>query len=56
MASAPGFFRSDQTIWAFEEDKELGKKLLAKVPMARMGKLRSWKRPSSTWPLPDPIT
>ena len=39
MALAPGFFRSDQTVWAFEEDKELGKKLLAKVPMARMGKL-----------------
>ena len=39
VALAPGFFRSDQTVWAFEEDKELGKKLLAKVPMARMGKL-----------------
>jgi 2-dehydro-3-deoxy-D-gluconate 5-dehydrogenase len=39
VALAPGFFRSDQTIWAFEEDKELGSKLLAKVPMARMGKL-----------------
>src|ERR1700722_14484983 len=39
VALAPGFFRSDQTIWAFEEDKELGKKLLAKVPMARLGKL-----------------
>ena len=39
VALAPGFFRSDQTIWAFEQDKELGNKLLAKVPMARMGKL-----------------
>jgi NAD(P)-dependent dehydrogenase (short-subunit alcohol dehydrogenase family) len=39
VALAPGFFRSDQTIWAFEENKELGGKLLAKVPMARMGKL-----------------
>ncbi len=38
-ALAPGFFRSDQTIWAFEEDKELGKKLMAKIPMGRMGKL-----------------
>jgi NAD(P)-dependent dehydrogenase (short-subunit alcohol dehydrogenase family) len=39
VALAPGFFRSDQTIWAFEQDTELGAKLLAKVPMARMGKL-----------------
>jgi NAD(P)-dependent dehydrogenase (short-subunit alcohol dehydrogenase family) len=39
VALAPGFFRSDQTIWAFEQDLELGTKLLAKVPMARMGKL-----------------
>ncbi len=39
IALAPGFFRSDQTIWAFEQDVELGKRLLAKVPMARMGKL-----------------
>jgi NAD(P)-dependent dehydrogenase (short-subunit alcohol dehydrogenase family) len=39
VAMAPGFFRSDQTIWAFENDAELGAKLLAKVPMARMGKL-----------------
>jgi 2-dehydro-3-deoxy-D-gluconate 5-dehydrogenase len=39
VALAPGFFRSDQTIWAFEEDKELGARLLAKVPMARLGKL-----------------
>ena len=39
VALAPGFFRSDQTIWAFEQNKELGEKLLAKVPMARMGKL-----------------
>ncbi len=39
VALAPGFFRSDQTIWAFEQNIELGAKLLAKVPMARMGKL-----------------
>lgn len=39
VALAPGFFRSDQTIWAFEKNKELGEKLLAKVPMGRMGKL-----------------
>jgi 2-dehydro-3-deoxy-D-gluconate 5-dehydrogenase len=39
VALAPGFFRSDQTVWAFEDNKELGEKLLAKVPMARMGKL-----------------
>ena len=39
IALAPGFFRSDQTIWAFEQNKELGEKLLAKVPMGRMGKL-----------------
>jgi 2-deoxy-D-gluconate 3-dehydrogenase len=38
VALAPGFFRSDQTIWAFEQNIELGTKLLAKVPMARMGK------------------
>lgn len=39
IALAPGFFRSDQTAWAFENNKELGEKLLAKVPMGRMGKL-----------------
>jgi 2-deoxy-D-gluconate 3-dehydrogenase len=39
VALAPGFFRSDQTVWAFEEDPELGRKLLARVPMGRMGKL-----------------
>jgi 2-deoxy-D-gluconate 3-dehydrogenase len=39
VALAPEFFRSDQTIWAFEQDVELGAKLLAKVPMARTGKL-----------------
>jgi NAD(P)-dependent dehydrogenase (short-subunit alcohol dehydrogenase family) len=39
VALAPGFFRSDQTIWQFEGNKELGEKLLAKVPMGRMGKL-----------------
>ncbi len=39
MALAPGFFMSDQTVWAFEQDKELGAKLLHKVPMGRMGKL-----------------
>ena len=39
VALAPGLFRSDQTIWALEENKELGEKLLAKVPMGRIGKL-----------------
>ena len=39
MGLAPGFFRSDQTIWAFEQNKELGEKLLARVPMGRMGRL-----------------
>ncbi len=39
VALAPGFFRSDQTIWQFEQNVELGTRLLAKVPMARMGKL-----------------
>ena len=39
VALAPGFYGSDQTVWAFEENPELGKKLLAKVPMGRMGKL-----------------
>jgi NAD(P)-dependent dehydrogenase (short-subunit alcohol dehydrogenase family) len=39
VALAPGFFRSDQTVWAFEKDRELGEKLLARVPMGRMGKL-----------------
>jgi len=38
-ALAPGFFRSDQTIWAFEDNKELGRKLLARVPMGRLGAL-----------------
>jgi len=39
LALAPGFFRSEQTIWAFEKNKELGEKLLARVPMGRMGRL-----------------
>jgi NAD(P)-dependent dehydrogenase (short-subunit alcohol dehydrogenase family) len=39
MALAPGFFLSDQTVWAFQNNKELGEKLLHKVPMGRMGKL-----------------
>ena len=38
VALAPGFFRSDQTIWAFEDNKELREKLLARVPMGRLGK------------------
>jgi 2-dehydro-3-deoxy-D-gluconate 5-dehydrogenase len=38
-ALAPGFYRSDQTVWAFEENKELGEKLLARVPMGRLGAL-----------------
>lgn len=39
VALAPGFFRSDQTVWAFEENQELGRKLLAKVPAGRLGRL-----------------
>jgi NAD(P)-dependent dehydrogenase (short-subunit alcohol dehydrogenase family) len=39
IALAPGFFRSEQTIWAFLPGNELGEKLLAKVPMGRLGKL-----------------
>jgi gluconate 5-dehydrogenase len=39
VALAPGFFRSAQTIWAFQANQELGKKLLARIPMGRMGKL-----------------
>lgn len=39
VALVPGFFRSDQTVWAFEENKELGRNLLAKVPMGRLGSL-----------------
>lgn len=39
LALAPGFFRSEQTIWAFEQNQELGEKLLARVPMRRMGHL-----------------
>ncbi len=39
VALAPGFFRSDQTVWAFEENRELGRKLLAKVPAGRLGRL-----------------
>jgi len=27
VALAPGFFRSDQTIWAFERNKELGQRV-----------------------------
>ena len=38
-ALAPRFFRSDQTIWAFEDNKELREKLLARIPMGRLGKL-----------------
>jgi 2-deoxy-D-gluconate 3-dehydrogenase len=39
VALAPGFFRSDQTVWAFEENQELGRRLLAKVPAGRLGRL-----------------
>ena len=39
VALAPGFFRSDQTVWAFEQNQELGRKLLAKVPAGRLGRL-----------------
>jgi len=39
VALAPGFFWSEQTNWAFQPGNELGKKLLARVPMNRMGTL-----------------
>jgi NAD(P)-dependent dehydrogenase (short-subunit alcohol dehydrogenase family) len=39
VALVPGFFASEQTSWAFQPGNELGEKLLAKVPMGRMGKL-----------------
>ncbi|HTS68208.1 MAG TPA: SDR family oxidoreductase [Terriglobia bacterium] len=39
VALVPGFFASEQTRWAFRPGNELGEKLLAKVPMGRMGKL-----------------
>ena len=39
VALAPGFYASDQTRWAFEDDPELGSRLLAKIPMGRMGRL-----------------
>lgn len=38
-ALAPGFFPSDQTVWAFKDGQELGQKLLKKIPMGRMGRL-----------------
>jgi len=39
VALAPGFFWSEQTNWAFQPGNELGEKLLARVPMKRMGTL-----------------
>ena len=39
FAPAPGFFGSDQTIWAFDDNQERVEKLLARVPMGRLGKL-----------------
>lgn len=38
-ALAPGPFPSNQTKWAFQDDKELSSKLLKKFPMGRMGRL-----------------
>jgi NAD(P)-dependent dehydrogenase (short-subunit alcohol dehydrogenase family) len=38
IALAPGFFWSKQTDWAFQPSQELGEKLLARVPMRRIGK------------------
>jgi len=37
VALAPGFFWSEQTNWAFQPGNELGEKLLARVPMKRIG-------------------
>ena len=39
IALAPGFFWSEQTNWAFQPGNALGEKLMARVPMGRMGKL-----------------
>jgi NAD(P)-dependent dehydrogenase (short-subunit alcohol dehydrogenase family) len=39
VALVPGFFASEQTNWAFKPGNELGEKLLARVPMGRIGKL-----------------
>ena len=39
VALAPGPFPSSQTIWAYQKNPKLAKKLLAKIPMGRMGKL-----------------
>jgi NAD(P)-dependent dehydrogenase (short-subunit alcohol dehydrogenase family) len=38
IALAPGFFWSEQTNWAFQPGNALGEKLLARVPMGRIGK------------------
>ncbi|MDB5077935.1 MAG: short-chain dehydrogenase/reductase [Chloroflexi bacterium] len=37
-AISPGFFPTAQGAWAFEQDPELGKRLIARVPMGRLGR------------------
>ncbi|MDB5057723.1 MAG: short-chain dehydrogenase/reductase [Chloroflexi bacterium] len=37
-AISPGFFATAQGAWAFEQDPELGKRLIARVPMGRLGR------------------
>lgn len=36
-AISPGFFPTAQGAWAFEQDTELGARLIARVPMGRLG-------------------
>ncbi len=44
VALAPGFFRSDQTIWAFEQNQELGKRLFGEGTHGPDGKTRRTRR------------
>ena len=37
-AISPGFFDTAQSAWAFEQDPELGDRLIARVPMHRLGR------------------
>lgn len=37
-AISPGFFPTAQGAWAFEQDPELGARLIARVPMGRLGR------------------
>jgi NAD(P)-dependent dehydrogenase (short-subunit alcohol dehydrogenase family) len=37
-AISPGFFATAQGAWAFEQDPDLGRRLIARVPMGRLGR------------------